>query len=611
MKRQPTPPSLVFGPDGAPESATFGDVYFARGGGLAESEAVFLAGCGLPDAWAGQSRFTIGELGFGTGLNALAVWRAWRATRHQRPAGAVLHFFTVEAHPMSPEDTGRALAAFPEVSDLSAALLARWPAAAFGSQRLWFEADGFCLTVLVGDAEQLLAGLEGRFDAWFLDGFAPSCNPEMWSPALLARIAALSAPGARLATYSTAGHVRRNLQTVGFAVEKKPGFGAKRERLEARFSGEPIAAPRPPARLAVLGSGIAGASIAAAARRRGLDAIILDAAPDPGAGASGNPAALLMPRLDRAHTGLSRLFLAAYLFALDAYRGLGQEAFSPCGVIEIPRPGRAEALADLLADPPLPDALFAPHTEGALHRQAGLVRPAAALSALIGTTPVLYRAAVKSLHQQGPGWALFSNEGAVLAQSDAVVLANGPGLNQFDATRFLPIEWSRGQIEWGATTTPQSGPARAGGPYAAPFGDGVLFGATFDRLAALDPATPDAKSRQQNLESLNAIAPDWAQSLLLEPLASRASIRAAMPDRAPIAGPIPDASTASLGAPIDRLAGLYLLGGLGARGFLLAPLLGETVVSALMGETAPLDAEALAAIDPARFLLRALRRMPR
>ncbi|NWG54010.1 MAG: tRNA (5-methylaminomethyl-2-thiouridine)(34)-methyltransferase MnmD, partial [Hydrogenophilaceae bacterium] len=206
MPRLPDAPDLEWTDEGTPRARAFGDVYYSRGGGLAETQAVFLAGCGLPGAWEGRRLFTILELGFGAGLNALAVWRLWRA---RRSPPSLLHMISIEASPMSAADAARAHAAFPEISDLSAALVARWPAHAFGAQRLWFEADGFALTVVHGDARKVLARLEAQADAIFLDGFAPDRNPAMWSDEAMAAAARCAAPGARLASYSVAGAVRR------------------------------------------------------------------------------------------------------------------------------------------------------------------------------------------------------------------------------------------------------------------------------------------------------------------------------------------------------------------------------------------------------------------
>lgn len=617
MPRLPPHPDLAWSDEGAPIAAAFTDVYFSKAGGLAESEAVFLAGTGLPHAWAGRDHFHVGELGFGSGVNILALWRAWKASRAPH---AILHVSTIEAFPLAQVDAARALAAFPEVADLAGQLLARWPVRAAGPQRLWFPEDGFALTIHTGAAEAMLAGMTGRFDAWFLDGFSPARNPDMWSQALFARIAALSAPGARAATFTVAGAVRRGLESAGFAVEKKPGFGAKRERLEAclpaqRAGAPSLAAAYPyaacaPKRVAVLGAGIAGAACAQALARRGIEAVVLDAAPQLGAGASGNPAGLIAPRLDRAGP-LGEVFLAAYLEAVAAYDGLG--VLEACGVEQRAEPKRAAALADLIADPPLPPDWFSVLPGGAvLHARAGLVRPQAAVAAMLRHAHLMLEAETAAIERADAGWVLRAPDGRAMLKADAVVLACGPALARFAPASFLPLQISYGQIEWG----PGAAPSRAlmQGAYVAPFEDGVLFGATFDHAPA-DPA--DARAR--NLAALALLAPELAAGLDAAALHSRAAQRAATPDRAPIAGLLPDeaawrarfaplAHGAAAEGPAPAHEGVYVLGGLGARGLTLAPLLAERIVSEMRGEPQMLSRQALEAIHPARFLVRALKR---
>ncbi len=618
MPRLPPKPDLVWNDEGAPSATAFADVYFSKAGGLAESEAVFLKGTGAPGAWAGRDRFCIGELGFGAGVNILALWRAWNATRAPH---AILHVSTIEAFPLAQADAARALAAFPELSDLSRKLLARWPVRAAGPQRLWFPEDGFALTLHIGEAEAVLAGLTGRFDAWFLDGFSPARNPAMWSEALLARIAALSAAGARVGTFTVAGAVRRGLEGAGFAVEKKPGFGAKRERLEARLleapaTGAPrLAAPYPyaaraPKRVAVLGAGIAGAACAQALARRGIEAIVLEAAPRLGAGASGNPAGLIAPRLDR-EGPLGEVFLAAYLEAIAAYEALG--VLEACGVVQRAEPKRAAALADLIADPLLPHDWFSGLPDGAvLHPRAGLVRPQAAIAAMLADAQLMLEAEAAAIEPAAEGWVLRAPDGRAMLKADAVVLACGPALARFAPAAFVPLQVSYGQIEWGEGAAPAQ--ALMQGAYAAPFEDGLLFGATFDHA----PADP-AEARARNLASLSLLAPELAAGVRADALHSRASQRATTPDRAPIAGLLPDepawrARFAALAhgglaeGPAPTHAGVYVLGGLGARGLTLAPLLAERIVSEMCGEPQMLSRAALEAIHPARFLLRALKR---
>jgi tRNA 5-methylaminomethyl-2-thiouridine biosynthesis bifunctional protein len=615
MPRLPPRPEIDWTDASAPRATAFGDIYFSREGGLAESDAVFLAGCDLPNAWRDRDRFAICELGFGVGVNVLAVWRAWKRTRAPH---AQLHISSIEAFPLGRDDAARALAQFPEVADLAAKLIACWPVRAFAPQRLWFADDGVSLSLHTGDAETILAGLDGQFDAWILDGFAPARNPAMWSEGVLRNIARLSAPDARAATFTVAGDVRRGLEAAGFAVEKKPGFGAKRERLEARRAGAAPAAKSAPKRVAVLGAGIAGASVAHALTRRGrgIETVVLDAAPDLGAGASGNPAGLVMPRLDR-EGPLREVFLAAYIEAIRTYEALGGDVFMPCGVEQRAEARNAAALADLLNDPPLPEDWLRALPNGAsLHARAGVVRPMEALRSFLQGATLMLDAPIAALERAGEAWVLRAPDGRALLKADAVVLACGAALAQFGPAKFLPIELSRGQIEWGAGIAPQYALTRSN--YVAPFDGGVLFGATFDKIEPGAPVDADADSRARNLAALEELAPESAAGVNPAKLNSRASIRAATPDRAPIVGALTDeaewlaknAAAAHGAEPIasPSLPGVYLLGALGARGLTLAPLLGECVAGDICGEPHLLSKEARSAIHPERFLKRALRR---
>ena len=221
---------------GTPKSRHYDDVYYSDRDGLAESRFTFLGGCGLPEAWAGKRLFVIGETGFGTGLNFLAMVAAWRSTRQP---GQRLHYVSVEAHPLGANDLERAHVRFPEIAAESRALRERYPARLprEGFRRLHLDADRVTLDLLIGEAGEALGELEARVDAWFLDGFAPARNPAMWRDEVLGELARLSCRGARLATFTAAGAVRRGLLAAGFQVEKSAGFGSKRERLVGRFRG--------------------------------------------------------------------------------------------------------------------------------------------------------------------------------------------------------------------------------------------------------------------------------------------------------------------------------------------------------------------------------------
>lgn len=210
-----------------PFSGRFGDHFYAREDGRAESAHVFIGHNGLPDRWFDGGNFTIAELGFGTGLNFLETWRQWIATR--RP-GAHLDLHSFEALPMRAADIRKAIGRWPDLLPLCDRLLAHWPALTL-EPTPWPLDEQTVLTVHVGDALGCVAAWDGVADAWYLDGFAPARNPDMWSADLMAAVFARTAPGGTFATYTAAGWVRRNLRDAGFIVEKHPGFAGKREMM--------------------------------------------------------------------------------------------------------------------------------------------------------------------------------------------------------------------------------------------------------------------------------------------------------------------------------------------------------------------------------------------
>ena len=581
-------PTIDWTPEG-PRSVRYGDVYFSREDGLAESRAVFLQGCGLPEAWAGGRDFVVGELGFGTGLNIAALLDLWR---RERPRGARLHIFSIEAFPLSREEAERALAAWPELAPVVQPLVERWPARAPGLHRVDLPELNAQLDLFVREAGEALATWSGRADAWFLDGFAPATNPEMWREEVLAGVAARSAPGARAATFTVAGAVRRGLAAQGFAVEKRQGFGRKRERLEAQAPGEAADRPRPRS-IAVVGAGIAGAALARALRAEGFEPVLVEAT-GPGAGASGNPAALVTPRLDAGGGALAVLAAQALERACTLYREVPGAVIAE-GVLQLEAQPRDAARFDRIAEQPFWDTgavqrldaaaasarLGEPSDRGGLHlRDALAIEPAAALAAWIGPAQVVVATAAR-LEPTAVGWAVLDETGAAVLEAEAVILAAGIGLQPLAPA--LPLSPVRGQASI-APSADQPAPAAWGG-YVVPTRESVLFGATHDRGEAASNLRPEDDRR--NLEILARARPRLAATLAGGPMTGRASVRAATPDRLPVCGEI---------GP-----GLFVLGGLGSRGFSLAPLLAEHLAATLAGTPSPLPREAAALVAPARF----------
>ncbi len=576
--------------DAAPRSPRFGDTYFSAEDGLEESRAVFLAGCGLPEAWAGRRRFTVGELGFGTGLNLLALLDLWARTRPS--PSARLHLFSVEAYPIARSDAARALARWPALAPLAGPLLEGWPDGRRGWRRIAWPSLGATLDLAVAEVGEALADWTGRADAWFLDGFAPSRNPEMWRDAVLALVAARSAPGARLASFTVAGEVRRGLAAHGYAVERRPGFGRKKQRLEARLAG--VAAETPPPRVAILGAGIAGAALARACVGLGVEAAVFDAE-GAGAGASGNAAALVTPRLDAGFGPVAALQAQAFTHAAEIYRVETPEAVIARGALQLeagPRDaGRFDRIAawdgfgdgalERLAPAEAARRLEEGPAPGALAYRDGLViDPSAVFRRWFSH---VRQARVARLARTDGRWRLLDAQGQTIDEADAVAIALGHASTELGVgLRLQPV---RGQVSLAALRF--TGAPAAWGGYAIPTRTGLLFGATHDRNVAT--TEPHADDDARNLGLLAQGRPALAAALTGRPLAARAGVRAATADHLPLAGRLADQE------------GLFVLSGLGGRGFTLAPLLAEAVVAEILGQGGPVPRRLWDIVSPNRF----------
>jgi tRNA 5-methylaminomethyl-2-thiouridine biosynthesis bifunctional protein len=577
-----TSPALWPETGGPPRSRRYGDLYFSATDGLAESRAVFLAGCGLPEAWKGRRRFTVAELGFGTGLNIAALIDLWR---REGPKDAWLSIFTLEAEPLPAADARRALAAWPELGFVAEMLLSHWPGQARGFHRLDLPDVRATLDVAVLEAAEALGEWTGAADAWFLDGFAPRLNPQMWRPEVLDLIAAHSAPGARLATYTAAGEVRRGLAAAGFEVARLAGFGDKRHRLEARWPGAAPVDERLP-RVAIVGAGIAGASLFKAFAAQGIEALVV------GSGApmaSAGPVALVTPRIDAGLAAPAALFARAFARARQPYEPvtIGRGALQLAVGSKDERRFAAIAASDLFESGEM--GLLS-----AAEVSARLGEPAPSALAMnsaliIDPGPLLavpqIQGEVASLERAGEAWRMLDPEGRLIGEAEVVVVAAGmagarlvPSLDQV----LRPV---RGQASF-APGASIPGAALFGG-YAVPAPGGVAFGATHDRDD--DALEAREEDHRRNLVALAAVLPGLAATLQDRPLEARTGVRATTRDYLPLAG---------------RVDGLFVLTGLGSRGFALAPLLADHVAALALGRPSPLSRSAQALVGPERPSLR-------
>lgn len=571
-------PELDWRADGTPVSRMHNDVYYSVDGGLAEACKIFLKGCHLPGAWQGLDRFVVAELGFGSGLNFLALRSLWNRTR---PSGARLHYISIENHPWQTADLVKAHVNFPELANLSADLQKSWPGPVKGVHRCHF--DRLDLTLLHADAHEALSTLSAKVDAWFLDGFSPAKNTAMWSKEVFTRIAELSSPGARLATFSVAANVRRGLEDVGFDVSKRTGFSRKRHRLEAVFRQGGKQVNLTSSSPVIIGGGIAGASLAKALSRRGMAATLIDPSPDLSDAASGNPVALVTPRLDLQDRPESRFFLSAYLYACDAYQDFMSQnnrgAFR-CAQTKDDH----KRFIKLAAQRPLPPEhlQFVPNTQihkllgfelktgfgGLAYPWAPVITPHTVIKSWIEKTNRI-TATVTGIEKAGDQWVVHEDTGRELTRSDTVFLAPGANILNFKRCRNVPVRFTRGQVCWGkASETPRL-PLIAG-QYAIPFENKLLLGASHAHVTAGQGAEIDTAETKEIIRVYEALSGNRIEVADME---ARAAVRVTTKDTFAIA---------------DELdSGLYVMTGLGSRGFMLAPLLGEYLVSRAIGEPLP------------------------
>lgn len=582
-----------------PISKQFGDVYFSRENGLLETRHVFLNGNDLPTRLTGlapHQLFMVGETGFGIGLNFLALWQLWRQVRPDNHSH--LHMVSVEKYPLSLADLTRALQAWPELADLSAQLLAQYPPAVAGVHRLIFADERISLDLWLGDASDCLPMIEThhRFDAWFLDGFAPSCNPELWQQHIFSHIIRLSGIGTTFASFSVAGILKQGLRAHGVTVTRPKGFGKKREMLKAWWSAPDDMPSLPDAprtqHVAVIGAGIAGLSMAHALARRGHRVTMIDR-DSPLAGASGNPRALLAPKLGRINTVHESLHTIGWLATTRWWSTWSDQVIEPTGVVCLSTekmPIDSEKLAGYPAEVCQP---FVHHEQTALSiPKGGLLKPHALAAQILAHPHIaLIQAQVGTLWPDDATWQLFDQQNNLLGQFDQVVLCTAK--DSADLCPQLPkLSCIRGQVSWAQIDSAQlPTQAYSYGGYCAPMQhDGssqLLFGASFIRQD--DQADLRDADHQHNAELLAASLPDVAQAL--PPPATwqgRAAIRAQTRDYLPIVGAVPH---------LDRV---WVMAGLGSKGFCFAPICAELLCAQILGECVPLPARVVKQLDVMR-----------
>jgi len=570
--------------DETPYSTAYGDVYHSAGGGPAQAQHVFLAGNGLPERWAHRERFVILETGFGFGLNFLVTWRAWK----DHPARCRrLHFVSIEKHPFELTDLRALHERYPDLRDEASELHAAWPPLVSGAHRLEF--GNVVLTLFFADIAAL-RDVRASADAIFLDGFSPAKNAEMWTHQAMRSVSRLAAPGATLATWSVAGSVRDALEQTGFAVEKRAGFGGKREMLVGRKNGDSHHFPAPHRRAAVVGAGVAGAAVCERLCARGWAVELYERHAEPAQEASGNHAGTFHPIVTPDDSIFARLTRAGFLYALRYWERLAGVQHDRCGVLQLARSekeigSQREAVTGMPPD----YAQFVSREEASGH--AGV--PVAAPGVWFPHGGWIKPRSLVRAQLEACGSRLqrhFAANVETLPRAPVVILANSADAPRLHAVPDLRLRRVRGQLTYvpEEALEPPHAVVLRGGMVLPPIDGRCVVGATYDL------EDPESAVREEdhagNLERLRGILGVDVRTAV----EGRVAFRAVTPDRLPVVGKIAD--------------GVYGAFAYGSRGLVWAALAAELIASELEGEPPPIEGTLVRALAPDRFKRRAVSR---
>lgn len=660
-------PATLTWRDGCPVSTEFDDVYFAAPAlqtaeadqktndidganldGMAETRHVFLQGNHLPERWqqplatmesASPQHFVIGETGFGTGLNMLMAWQLWDEVKSatddmSNRAYQHLHLISVEKHPLTKADLSTALANWPTLTHYSQRLLDAYPILMPGRYQLNL-ADDVTLTLIFADVNDALPDLNAHVDAWFLDGFAPAKNTTMWTESVFQCMAQWSKPQASLATFTAAGFVKRGLAAAGFDMQKRAGFGRKRDMLTGQLNDRATkttvlsthTAKQHHQSAIVIGSGLAGAGVAAALARYGVPSLVIDSAEDMATAASGVPAAGFRPYFAADWSESSQLYCSGFAYTAqhpataehlhktgtvklanvqseqDRQQRLQRKLALPNDVIEFIDAKRASQLLGINSDH---NGYWLPNT--------GWLAPQKLCQSLLNHTLIdlqlnitinQIKSSVANRSDQ-PHWQVFDAQQRLVASADMLVIATGGNLNLLPDELRAETRPVRGQVErvyfeqpLNATLNhrgycvPHGASSASGAPVVGCAEDSPeqlnmkhlhILGASF--VSGVTDTTTSEAETQENVAKLLDAMPDISAVKIAEPWVG---IRAKCTGHLPIVGAIPDQS------------GLYVSIAHGARGLCSALLSGEQIAAEALGLPKPFSSRVAKRLAPKRF----------
>ena len=652
--------NVRFNENGTPYAIQFEDLYFSDAQGIDETNHVFVKNNKLLQRWENwqNQQFVIAETGFGTGLNVLVTMLQFEKFNQQNNSPKFrLHFISIEKFPISHADLTQALSLYPQLQRYSQSLLEQYPIPVEGCHRLTFLGGKVILDLWLGDVHEVLAKIEntpqGLIDTWFLDGFAPSKNPEMWTQGLFENMALLAKDQCHFATFTAAGHVKRGLREAGFKVEKQPGHGRKRDMLAGSidksadnlsrlpyFARIPATIDKKP-KIAIIGGGLSGANCAYALSKRGLQATLYCQDGALAQGASGNAQGGFYPQLNAEAGHASQIHALSFNYASKLYKQLLNQGIHYshqwCGTLQVAFNEKvASRYRKLIQNQTWPGSLIhwvdaqqatqlakvdLPYP-GLYIPQGGWINPPELVSGLVNAADsrIEINKHLTALERINGVWHLNWQNGGQ-SNADIVIMATGSDSADCQQMSQLPFRLVRGQVE---AINSQNELAKLSTVlchkgYLTPAWQGShAMGSTYikdDRNCdyRLSEQQTNLAMHQQALTKCDWIADIQSTNN------GRAAIRCSTPDHLPMVGAVPDNSVQTeqyhdlykalrakhYPQPVNH-KNLFMLCGLGSRGLTTAPLCAEILVSQILNEPLPLSKHLLDALNPNRFLVREL-----
>ena len=658
--------NITFQNDGSPYSEQFNDIYFDTNQGTSQSECVFIDGNNISARLAKHPEdFVIAETGFGTGLNfllTLAVFHRLKQCQNQHDTGnsttSKLHFISVEKYPLSKVQLTQSLKALPQLTFFSQQLIEQYPETPANNITLSFLDGSVTLQLIFDDATQGLASLNSKekphnqalVDAWFLDGFSPEKNPEMWHAGLFQQVARLSKEQATLTTFTVAGKVRRQLIAVGFRVEKRQAVGKKNELLSAVFQQNPnsgkgyqqraiIAKPQ---HVSIIGGGIASACAAYALTKSGVKVTVYCQDFSVAQGASSNNIGAIYPLIHQQADDISLFYQRAFEQAVDYYKAIQEQGFNFdhdwCGLLEISYKPALELRQQHIANSAVwpkslvksIDKVQASHhasirlnNGGLFFPQAGWVAPAQLVKQIFKAAESSNRLRIETgckvdkISQQSDGkWLLHSSKKDYL--TDVLIYCGGAQGIPLNMIKQLPLTSVRGQVSSMASNEKiaKLSTVICHKGYLTPANNNLhCIGATFKKNSFDSDSKPEED--QFNLDMIEKCLPGLTQWQNSDVISSKARLRCMTPDHMPMVGAMPDIEAHKAqyqhlskdkrwryNQQAPMIKNLYMMTGLGARGLCTAPLLADVLTADICGTPYPLDNEQLFNLAPNRFVIR-------